>query len=292
MMLMLASLSSRMAALAAAIAVTAGTAAGCGPSSPEPAAPAAGPQSGTATPASAAPSAEPAPVTTADVPSPAPTASAVAEAPPKPGVPADSVPVPGTDPLSEAEAKELSTKCKKLSDAIVAAAKKGGAKKRPIDHVEEVLANPPKLAGVDVPRCSELLRRETVTYLARSREAEAKLSLKRIVVGLVTALEREPPVLCPSAPPVPASLDAVKERPYASTADDWNTEGWKCVRFELVGGPQVFQYELRTDAKARSYEVVARGWPVRGGPQTELYIGGKIESGAIDPSMPVMRREP
>jgi hypothetical protein len=204
----------------------------------------------------------------------------------------DSVPPPGTNPLSEAESKELASKCKKLTDAIAAAAKKAGTGKRPIDLVEEVLANPPKLAGVDVPRCSELMRRDTVSYLASARESEAKLSLKRIVVGLMSALEKEPPVLCASAPPVPASVETVKTTPYASTADDWKAEGWKCARFDLVGGKQVFQYELRTDPKARSFEVIARGWPVAGGPRTELYIAGKVESGAIDPSMPILRREP
>ena len=273
---------------AAALATTAAVASGCGPSAPDPVSPS--PSSTASASASAPASAEPAATATTPA-SPSATASAEpAPLPPKPGVPVDSVPPPGTSPLSEAESKELASKCKKLTDVIAAAAKKAGASKRPIDVIEEVLASPPKLAGVDVPRCSELMRRDTVSYLASSREGEAKLSLKRIVVGLMTALEKEPPVLCASAPPVPPSVDTVKVTPYASTMEDWKADGWKCARFDLVGGKQVFQYELRTDPKARSYEVIARGWPVQGGPMTELYIAGKVESGAIDPSMPVMRR--
>ena len=271
----------RRAALITSLAL-----AGCGPSSPEPVSPAptAQPTAG----AAAVPTAEPTSTATAD---PAATASAAPTAPaPKPGVPADSVPPPGTNPLSEAEGKELSSKCKKLTDAIAAAAKKAGAGKRPIDVVEEVLASPPKLAGVDVPRCSDLMRRDTVSYLASSRESEARLNLKRVLVGLMTALEKEPPALCASAPAVPPSVETVKATPYASTADDWKAEGWKCARFDLVGGKQVFQYELRTDPKARTFEVIARGWPVAGGPMTELYVAGKVESGAIDPATQVMRR--
>lgn len=259
---------------------------GCGPASPEPVSPAPTATASASAPASAEPTAAP----TASV-SAAPTTEPAAIAPAaKPGVPVDSVAPPGTQPLTDAERKEVSSKCKKLSDAIVAASKKGGGKKRPIDYANEVFASPPKLPGVDVPRCTELLRRDMVEYLARTRESEAKLNLKRIIVGLVTALEHEPPAFCASAPAVPPDLATVKDTPYASTSADWKAPGWTCVRFDLVGGQQVFQYELRTDAKARTYEAIARGYPVQGAPATELFIAGKVESGALDPSMPIMRR--
>jgi hypothetical protein len=265
-------------------------AAACGPASPEPASPA--PSASTSTPAT--PSGDPAPsasvtATAAPDTSAAPSASAAA-APPKPGVPADSSYPAGVNALSEAEQKELATKCKKLNDAIAAAAKKAGGKARPIDVIESVLQSPPKLAGTDVPRCSDLMRRDTIAYLARTRESEAKLNLKRIVVGLVTALEREPPAFCASAPPVPPSLDTVKDKPYQSSMADWKADGWACVRFDIAGGMQVFQYELRTDAKAKTFEAIARGYPVQGAAAAELYIAGKVQNGAIDPSMPVMRR--
>jgi len=51
------------------------------------------------------------------------------------------------DPKLEAqtkkEQKELASKCKKLTDAIAAAAKKADGKARPVDVIETVLANPP-----------------------------------------------------------------------------------------------------------------------------------------------------
>lgn len=261
---------------------------GCGPASPEPVSPAPTASATASAAPSSEPSASPSGAPTASVTA-APTAEPIAPAL-KPGVPVDSVAPPGTQPLTDAERKEVSSKCKKLSDAIVAASKKGGGKKRPIDYANEVFASPPKLPGVDVPRCTELLRRDMVEYLARTRESEAKLNLKRIIVGLVTALEHEPPAFCASAPPVPPDLATVKDTPYASTQADWKAPGWTCVRFDLVGGQQVFQYELRTDAKARTYEAIARGYPVQGAPATELFIAGKVESGAIDPSMPILRR--
>lgn len=267
-----------------ALAGMAGLLVACGPAAPGPASP-----SPTASAsASAAPSSPPSdalvegPVKVAEPPPNAPA--------PKPGVPVESAPPPGTRPLDDAEAKELGGKCKKLTDVIASTAKKDGGKKRPIDYVETVVANPPKLAGVDVPRCADLIKRDMIEYLARTRESEAKLNLKRIVVGLVTALERDVPVFCASAPAVPPDLATVKDKPYASAAADWQAPGWTCARFDLSGGQQVFQYELRSDAKAKTFEVIARGYPVQGAAPTELYIAGKVESGAIDPSMPVMRR--
>jgi hypothetical protein len=264
-----------------ALAIGCATAAPADPASPSPGAGAAA----SASPASPASSAATAGAATAVA-----TTEPAASPAPRPGVLADSSLPAGVSALAEAEQKELAGKCKKLVDAIAAIARKDGAKKRPIDYIGEVLANPPKLPGTDVPRCSELLRRDTVAYLARSREGEARVSLKTILVGLMSAIAHEPPELCASAPAVPASLDAVKDKPYASTGADWSSVGWKCVRFDPSGGPQVFQYELRTDAKARSYEIIARGYPVQGGAPTELYIAGKVENGAIDPSSPLMRR--
>jgi hypothetical protein len=143
---------------------------------------------------------------------------------------------------------------------------------------------------VDVPRCAELMRRDTIEYFARTRENEAKINLRRVIVGFMSALEKSPPAFCASAPAVPPSLASVKDQPYSSKPDDWKADGWSCVRFDLSGAPQVFQYEMRTDAKSKTYEVIARGYPVQGGPVTELYIAGKVESGAIDPSTPIMRR--
>ena len=41
-----------------------------------------------------------------------------------------------------------------------------------------------------------------------------------------------------------------------------------------------------------SWEVIARGFPVKGGAPTELYARGRIEGGHIQPSREVYRRAP
>lgn len=241
----------------------------------------------------AAPAADPsATATAAATSSAAPTSDPTASAPPaKKGVPLESSAPPGAQPLTDDEAKELESKCKKLADAVAAAAKKTGGKKRPVDVVQEVIAHPPKLPGVDIPRCGALMERELTDYLARTRESEAKLNLKRILVSLGSAIEASPPKFCASAGPTPPDLATVKDIPYQSTPADWQAPGWKCAVFDLSGAPQVFQYELRTDAKAQSFEVIARGYSVRGAAATEIYVAGKVENGKIDPSTPVLRRQ-
>ncbi|MFO0590644.1 MAG: hypothetical protein U0441_24085 [Polyangiaceae bacterium] len=261
----------------------------CGSTSPDAQSPA---PTATAA-ATAAPTAEPSATPTATAAATtAPTADATANAAPaKKGVPIETSAPPGAQPLTEDESKELTGKCKKLTDAVAAAAKKSSGKKRPVDIVQEVLAHPPKLPGVDLPRCGSLMEREMIDYLARTRENEAKLNLKRILVSLSTGMEASPPKWCASAGPTPPDLATVKDIPYQSTLTDWQAPGWKCAVFDLSGAPQVFQYELRTDAKAQSFEVIARGYPVRGAAATEIYVEGKVVGGKIDPSAPVLRRQ-
>jgi hypothetical protein len=230
---------------------------------------------------------------------PAPTTSAAPASSPAPA-PApkeaevlahDSAP-PGLTKLSEDEKAFAEKSCGPLADAVAAAVKKKNLHSpgERIALVQSILQDPPKLAGVDVPRCTDLMVRDLGMYLAAAIEAEASMSIGRVVVGLATAAEREPPGLCASAGPVPADLGVLAAGPYASTDADWSAPGWKCARFDLVGQPQRFQYQLVTDAAAGTWEVIARGFPVKGGAPTELYARGRIEGGAIKPSREVYRR--
>jgi hypothetical protein len=201
----------------------------------------------------------------------------------------DSAPE-GTEPLDEAESKELASRCKPLSAAVAKAAQgdpEGGSS---TERVLRALARPPQIAGVDVPRCARLMERAVRLNEARALESEPMINIRRIVFALSSAEGGEPPRLCPSAPPVPTDLRQLERAPYRSTAADWQGEGWRCVRFELVGVAQRFQYELRTDPKAGSYEIVARGYSVPGHGPTELYLAGKVEGGAIQPTSAVYRR--
>jgi hypothetical protein len=203
---------------------------------------------------------------------------------------------PGVSKLSKEEADEAKKTCAPLAEAIAKAAQKrkpSGPAERSA-FLEEILAHPPKLPKVDVARCADLLVRDLRAYLAAMIESEAQMGLGRLVVGLATALEQEPPVLCPSAGPVPADLGALAlgAGPWVSKPSDWGAPGWKCARFALAGEPQRFQYQLVTDATAGTWEVIARGFPVKGGEPTELYSHGRIEDGHIKPSRNVYRRKP
>ncbi len=233
-----------------------------------------------------------APATSA-APSPDPTPPAPPPAPPKPAGPevlaTDSSP-PGITKLSKEEREVAAKTCAPLSDAVAAAAKKKKLS-RPADRnafIQEFLANPPKLPRIDVAKCADLLVRDVRAYLAGTIESEAKMNLGRVVVGLATSLEREPPDLCASAGPVPADLGAVAAGPWASKTQDWSAPGWACARFDLADEPQRFQYQLVTTPT--HWEVIARGFPVKGGEPTELYARGAIEGGHIQPSREVFRR--
>lgn len=201
----------------------------------------------------------------------------------------DSAPA-GVEPLDAAEAKELGSRCKPLTDAVAAAARGDRAGGSPFARVLRVLAHPPAVAGVDVPRCAGLMERAVRADEARAVEAEPIVAIRRIVFGLSSALAGDARQLCPSAPPVPAELRQLEAGAYRSSAADWQAEGWRCARFDLVGTAQRYQYELRTDAATGSYEIVARGYPVAGHGQSELYLRGKVEGGEIQPTSAVYRR--
>jgi hypothetical protein len=243
-------------------------------------------------PAAEAPASAAAPAaSTAVVAPPGPPAAAV---PAEPEVLAKDTSPPGVARLSKEEAEAAKKTCAPLAEAIAKAAQKrkpaGPAERNAF--IEEILANPPKLPKVDVAHCADLLLRDMRGYVAAMVESEAHMAIGRIVVGLATALELEPPALCASAGPVPTDLGALAAGPWISQPGDWAAPGWKCARFALSGEAQRFQYQLVTDAAAGTWEIVARGFPVKGGEPTELYAHGRLEGGHIKPSREVYRRKP
>lgn len=253
---------------------------GAATTSPSEPAPSASPEAGkpTAAEVSASPAASAALTATPSAPPPAPAVLA-----------ADSSP-PGIHPLAEDEKKELATQCKKLQDAITKSARKDAGKRRSDEIVAQFLANPPKIAGVDVPRCGDLMLRDLRAYLARTRENGAVVGLKMIVVGLSRAIEDKPGQLCPSAPAVPADLASLATAPQKTESSDWKAAGWTCAHFDRAGSMEMFQYELKTDQKTGHYEAIARGFPVPGEKATELFLAGDVKDGKIEPSSAVMRR--
>jgi hypothetical protein len=222
---------------------------------------------------------------------PAPVPPAAAKTPEPEVLASDSSP-PGITKLSKEEGAFAQKACAPLSEALAAAAKKKKLS-GPADRnafVQEFLQNPPPLPRIDVAKCADLLLRDVRGYIAAVVESEAKMNLGRVVVGLASSLDREPPASCASAGPVPADLGALAAGPWVSKPEDWSAPGWACTRFNLGGEPQRFQYQLVTSAT--SWEVVARGFPVKGGAPTELYARGLVEGGHIQPSREVYRRTP
>jgi len=237
-----------------------------------------------APPASAAPFASPST-------SVAPPASAQPSAPAQPAgkIAKETLPA-GLSPITEAEATEATTKCKPLTEAIAAAAAKNTDKKKsPVDFTVEFLAKPSKLAGVDVPRCSDIIIRDLKVRRAEMIESLAIQHLREIAISLKSAYEQQPPKVCASAGPTPSDVKSLEDKAQPSKPEDWSAEGWKCARF--APGPSIrFQYELKTDAKNLTYEIIARGYPVKGGPVSELYAQGKVGAGAPEAPPQVYRR--
>jgi hypothetical protein len=236
-------------------------------------------------------------------PPPAPTAAAVehhdaAVDPPPPGRP--SAPAPqaraprpatasdadGLRPLDDAEAEELKKGCKKFLGALEAA----GRTRSPAGRVAatevmlDLLADPPRVDGVDLPRCTELVRRDLEIYRARTMESEAIQALRMIAIALQRA--DSPEAMCAAAPAVPADVARIEKGAYTTTAADWQAGGWRCIGFGSAGMPLRWQLETRA-AGAGAFEIVARGFPVRGGAATELFLQGKL--GETEPGE-VMRR--
>jgi hypothetical protein len=201
---------------------------------------------------------------------------------------ADSLP-DGLTALTDEEAEEAETKCAGLSKALASAVKKDRSGRSRTEVLLATLEGGVQAPGVDVPRCTELIRRDLLIYKARMIESEAINHIKMISMLLSVASEREPASLCPSMGPTPASLSSLEKGPAAVPPEVWRQGGWDCLRF-APDSPVYFQYEVRMDTAAGAYEILARGYPAAGHPSVELFQKGKVVDGRIRPSSEVMRR--
>jgi hypothetical protein len=191
---------------------------------------------------------------------------------------------PAPAPITEAEGKELQKKCGPLQKAMQ---KHSG--NDPEKTLEEALKKPPKMPAADLERCTELLKRSIKLYIAAAVEVEAKLTMTRLVKGMVAAYQNKR-ALCPSTEkPVPADLTRLKTEPYSSTAADWETPAFQCLSFSMEGQAQRFQYEVRSDPGAKKFSVIARGFPHKNGPVVEISQEGSITEKGIEVQPPVRR---
>lgn len=191
---------------------------------------------------------------------------------------------PPPEPITEAEGKELQTKCGPLQKAMM---KHQGSD--PSKNLEETLKKPPKMPAADLERCTELLTRSIKLYIAAAIEVEAKLTLSRLVKGMVAAYQKNR-ALCPSTEkPVPADLARLRREPYESTDADWDTPAFQCLGFSMGGQGQRFQYEVRADPGGKKFRVIARGFPHKNGPAVEISQEGSITEKGIEVTPPTRR---
>lgn len=207
--------------------------------------------------------------------------------PARPELAATTTP-PGVEPLDRADEDHLNTKCGGLITHLRKVSAGDSGSRARLERIHRILASPPAIAGVDVPRCAKLLQRSVIAYRAQQIESEGINGIKRIMVGLSMAMSAAKPQLCPSAPAVPPQLAALKAGPTRVDGQAWQHPGWRCVRFEQPS--QRLQYELRTNAKKQSFEIIARGFPVDGYPAVELFLAGAVQNNAIELSSEVYRR--
>ncbi|MBW2458941.1 MAG: hypothetical protein JRI68_30865 [Deltaproteobacteria bacterium] len=205
----------------------------------------------------------------------------------EPVLAADSAPA-GLKPLSDAERDQLKGPCAKLVQWAQKRAGKAPTRAAATQKLLEALSGAPKIEGVDVDSCRGLLTRDLKVYVARTKEIEAVTTLKMLMLAMASAVDQRGK-LCPSAPPVPSQLAAVKTGPYQPQDSDWQAEGWRCLRHQ-GRQPQRFQYEVKSDPAADTFEIVARGYPVAGSEPTELFLTHKVVNGKVELHSNVYRR--
>jgi hypothetical protein len=201
----------------------------------------------------------------------------------------DSLP-PGVKRLDEAEGNEFLAKCKPLEAAVFGRRPRGGSTSDAAsigvaEGVLEVLADPPPLQGIDVKRCASLLERDVKDFLARAKEARAAQALRTVLLAL-SDRDKAGGAPCAAAPPVPADVTTLGSGPYESKPRDFEPEGWRCAKYNPLGAPQQFQIEIVR--KGEAYRVVARLYPVKGGPISELYVETPVKG--VDVAAPILRR--
>jgi prepilin-type N-terminal cleavage/methylation domain-containing protein len=83
--------------------------------------------------------------------------------------------------------------------------------------------------------------------------------------------------LCPSAIPVPASIDSVRSSVYLSKPSEWQTEGWKCLRVSRSGNQHFqFGYDKTGGRKGEGFTIWARGDQDGDGRTSMFRLKGKV----------------
>jgi hypothetical protein len=186
---------------------------------------------------------------------------------------AESVPA-GLEPLSRTELALLEVECGRITAQVQAPAQSMPA------GPDAMLAMLDVLDGLrsDESRtdCLDLAERDIKNQLAGMIDREAMRTLEWLTGKLHQRLSRGDD-LCPSAAPVPSSLEAVRNGPPSIDRSEWERAGWEkdgeaCLDSDWRELAKRFQVELQTDLAQRTSKLIARGYPVVGGEPSELFV--------------------
>lgn len=128
-------------------------------------------------------------------------------------------------------------------------------------RVLKSLKRPSTVGEEDWTYCAQLYDRDAHAFRNMSIRREAMAVLAALGNGLEMAAEANHRWCSSTAHPVPANLRALEKGPYAVKASDWSDRAWKCAFGPPALTKMWFQYEMKVDAKAKTYEVTARGFP-------------------------------
>jgi hypothetical protein len=197
-------------------------------------------------------------------------------------------------PLAKEEKDKLAGPiCKPFMAALMSAAQKSAATKgtnqEKMAAAMKEMQRPAEMSEADYGACQSLFLRELRTYQQRAVESEATATLAGLATGMKSKWEQDK-TLCPSSKkPVPADLKVLSSGSYITKDGDWSDPAWACIAWGGTGERQRFQYEIKTDAKKRTFELVARGYPGGDGKLVTFTRAGKIVGDAVEVG-PIQRK--
>lgn len=202
--------------------------------------------------------------------------------------------------LTAAEKGELGSRCNIIDPELYDAGKKA------MQKLTELLASDPKAEGLettaleaglaslgapmqgmsqgDHDACVALFRKDVMRKLFEFEPAD--VAARNTITACVKRVMAEfgkgnmsfgdgaggaTGPFCPGDLPVPMTL---AELPYTSSADDWDSRTWKCLKFGLRT-KQDFQLEYKF--RGAEFACIARYLPRQGGAPIELIHDGKVD---------------
>jgi hypothetical protein len=190
----------------------------------------------------------------------------------------------GIEPLSRAELAKLEVECGRITARVQAPAMKmeigPDAMLAMLDVVAQLRGNESRTD------CLELAERDVKTQLAGMLDREALRTVQWLTGKLHQRLKRGDD-LCPSAAPVPASLDALRAGPPSIDPAEWERAGWEkdgeaCLDVDWRDLAKRLQVELQTDFDRRTAKIIARGFPVVGGELSEVFVVVRVEGDDVE----------